>query len=332
MAVAVAVYNIQTRKYAIHWRDESGDIHKTAQNRVHLLRLIEAAAPDSIFCNNLVSWPEPLSWLSWLTRMAETIPVRFYVHDFFCLCPTIILLDRNLRFCGLPEDKTVCAACLWRNLFAAPHTPASIFVWRDAWRAFLLACETIWIPHGCTGAMVAQVYPDIRNKLLLYQKTQAVTGNSPSLPSSAPTVIAAVGTMDIHKGGAIVAELADLLRRGGEEKKMIVIGEMKVPYPSDAVFVTGRYARDALPSLLVQYGVTLCLVPSICPESYCYVVDELMALGMPVVCFDLGAQGAKCREYPRGMAVNEISAQACLEAIRTMETARKEGLAAKVTA
>jgi glycosyltransferase involved in cell wall biosynthesis len=39
--------------------------------------------------------------------------------------------------------------------------------------------------------------------------------------------------------------------------------------------------------------VGLCLLPSIWPETFSYVTQELMSLGVPLVCFDLGAP-AEC--------------------------------------
>ena len=54
------------------------------------------------------------------------------------------------------------------------------------------------------------------------------------------------------------------------------------------------------------------LFPSIWPETFSYVLAELISLELPVVAFDLGAPGERLRAYPKARMCPETSAAAAL--------------------
>jgi len=57
------------------------------------------------------------------------------------------------------------------------------------------------------------------------------------------------------------------------------------------------------------------LFPSVWPETFSYVTSELMALEVPLACFDLGAPAERVRDYAQGLVVSRIEAAAALEEI-----------------
>jgi hypothetical protein len=282
--------------------------------------LLEKSAPKKIFVNNIVSWPEPLVFLSWLGRVAKAVPTEIYVHDFFCICPTIVLLDRSLHFCDLPDNPVQCDVCLRRNLFAAPYAPKAIGPWRDAWRTVLDAASVLWEGHESVGKLLERVYPELRDKFRVFPSVKLPTlkkySKTLSVAIAQPTTIAVIGDIMILKGALIVAALASLLEEEDEKFRLVVIGELEIPCKSPNLIVTGRYQREDLPVLLEKHCVSICLVPSICPETYSYVMDEIMELDFPVVSFPIGAQGWKARAYKFGLCAEAISAESCLDAIK----------------
>ena len=70
--------------------------------------------------------------------------------------------------------------------------------------------------------------------------------------------------------------------------------------------------------LLQQYGVGVCWLPSICPETFSYVTEEIITMEMPMVCFDLGAPASRVRRYRLGEVARETSAQGALDAIMSL--------------
>lgn len=46
--------------------------------------------------------------------------------------------------------------------------------------------------------------------------------------------------------------------------------------------------------------------PSICPETFSYVVSEIMQFDMPIIAFRIGAQGENVERYAKGILVDSI--------------------------
>jgi glycosyltransferase involved in cell wall biosynthesis len=49
-----------------------------------------------------------------------------------------------------------------------------------------------------------------------------------------------------------------------------------------------------------HYRIGLWFIPSICPETFSFATHEALATGLPVLSFDLGAQGETLRDAPLG--------------------------------
>ncbi len=321
-------FNLLSRHYEVYDSTAEHTWAVRENERGALLRALQESQPRAVMLNNIVSWPDPLGCLAWLTGMAKNVPLTFFVHDFFCLCPTIILLDNSLSFCGLPEDKAICKACLWKNVMAAPYTPADIVRWRSAWLCLLEAAARIHILHASVGEMLVKVYPDLQPKLNLLVPSplaQLRPLQRCAHQADLPTVIGVIGKIGVHKGALIIKDLLRLLDASRCGSRIVVVGELELNVSSPCLTVTGPYQREHLPELLEWHQVTICLMPSVWPETYSYVMDELMALDVPVVCFDIGAQGAKARAYTQGAVAAAITAESCLEAIDLLESFRRAG-------
>jgi glycosyltransferase involved in cell wall biosynthesis len=57
------------------------------------------------------------------------------------------------------------------------------------------------------------------------------------------------------------------------------------------------------------------LFPSICPETFSYVIEEMMLLRLPIVAFDLGAPAERLRDYDLGRLCATVDGAAVLEAM-----------------
>ena len=55
--------------------------------------------------------------------------------------------------------------------------------------------------------------------------------------------------------------------------------------------------------LVHKYGITKWLIPSVWPETFSYTTHEALATGMPVYCFDIGAQAEAVKLAPNGVAM-----------------------------
>jgi glycosyltransferase involved in cell wall biosynthesis len=84
--------------------------------------------------------------------------------------------------------------------------------------------------------------------------------------------------------------------------EFILIGECSVPLKN--IPVLGKYRRENLPGLLESHGVNCIFIPSMWPETFSYTTAESMLMGLPLVCFDLGAPARRVSSYDKGLILD----------------------------
>ena len=77
----------------------------------------------------------------------------------------------------------------------------------------------------------------------------------------------------------------------------------------DAALMAGVDHGPQAPSIAIARMI---LFPSICPETFSYVVEEMMLLRMPIAAFDLGAPGERLQSYELGRLCASVDAAAML--------------------
>jgi glycosyltransferase involved in cell wall biosynthesis len=122
-----------------------------------------------------------------------------------------------------------------------------------------------------------------------------------------------MGQINAQKGARIVAGVVERIEKGHPDVRVVVLGTLDVPCRSSRLTVTGQYKREDLPDLIEAHGINMFLFPSIWPETFSYVVAEMMALELPVVAFDLGAPAERLRSYRRARLCGEVGVESALE-------------------
>jgi hypothetical protein len=120
-----------------------------------------------------------------------------------------------------------------------------------------------------------------------------------SILSSAPLHIGIIGGINEAKGANVVVGLADAIKaRPDQDVRLTLIGTTDAERTNFEV--TGSYNPGDLPTQISRLGINLVLVPSIWPETFCYVADEAMILNIPLAVFDIGAPAERVALYPKG--------------------------------
>ena len=120
--------------------------------------------------------------------------------------------------------------------------------------------------------------------------------------------IGIAGTINFPKGSDVVKKLAKEIEKHYFGKiRVVLIGELLEDfYKSKSLIVTGKYKREDLPKISKSYEINLFLFPSICPETYSIVCDEIMQMRYPLAVFNFGAQKEKAESYEKGIILDEI--------------------------
>jgi glycosyltransferase involved in cell wall biosynthesis len=296
-----------------------------------LLAFVEGVEAQRIEVNNLVGFedvPMLLERLLALKRRDPSVRMRFNLHDFHAACPAFTLIDAGGAHCGVPALEA-CRRCLPANARHSLGMNAGIVVeeWRGAWAAFLDAADERVAFSASSLALLAKALPTLRTEGWRVEPhvvdAREFRPVAPRLEP--PVVVVAVGHLNHAKGATL---LADLARRAAERAlplRFTVVGTVEGESPEPRVRVTGAFERGALCGLLEAEGAGIAFVPSICPETYSYVTDELMATGLPLAVLDIGAPAERVARYDRGLVLPRQGLDEQLDALLGFASALRRG-------
>lgn len=277
-------------------------------------RVIAGIQPESILINNLFSFRRPMDFLHWLTQepVIEGIPVSIALHDFFMLCPSLFLIDNEKNYCGLPDSST-CNRCFSRLPIDYPIGTDSIADWRATWKKALARIDRIIAFSNSTRDLFIRIYPEYAGKIVVRPHSMArFRHRSIAVDLSKPLHIGVVGTIGWQKGWNIVKQLCEEIDSRRLPFRVTVIGALVPDFSAACLNVTGRYERAGLASAIEQSGANIFLFPSIWPETFSYVAHEIMACGVPLCCFNLGAPAEALANYSAGLVLDEETSPALL--------------------
>lgn len=274
----------------------------------------------NIVVNSLVHYWKLKKVMKEIIRIKETYGcnVEYYVHDYFCLCPTIHLIDRANEYCGYPDNHS-CKLCKSASYQLTKYTINTMETWRNEWEEFLIHCDSIYVFSMDTKIKLTQQYKELKDQEQLIQITQPITyiskvkepGNEP------PYIVGVLGSLCHEKGQEIVYELSQLMQKEGQENiKIVIIGSCSDKKPSSNITVTGAYNKEMLSILIEQYRVQVILIPSIIPETFSLTTEEAIHTGLPVIVFPLGAQAERVTQYENGHVADQVSAESMYEEIK----------------
>ena len=209
-------------------------------------------------------------------------------HDFFPISPSYTLLDGTGHWRGLPAPDTRDKAHLWRR---PDGQRIGLDEWQAGWGALLAKAERVVTFSQNSRALVSAVWPGIADKVVVtpHQLPQPPT-RLPAPPADAPPVIGVLGNIGAHKGAGVLAALSRQLRK--HSTGLVVLGKVDPAFRLvRPARIHGGYDLAELPQLVRRYGITCWLIPSVWPETFSFTTHEALATGLPVWCFDLGAQG-----------------------------------------
>lgn len=304
------------------------------RSRAALQTLGPVGAIRTVFYNEGVTFDRPDALPQELLDLVQRHSARLVVamHDYYPVCPSYTLLNHRHQYCGVPQDLDTCRQCLPRNGFMLSSTRPCVDIerWRAQWGALLQAAHEVLCFSQSTLDILARAYPALAGSDRLRLRPHTVH----SLPARVPTVnhygapvLGIVGAIGLQKGSRIVRRLGRLIEARGLGLRIVIIGEADIRDFPGCVTVTGRYVPAELPDLIERHGVNYVAQPAIWPETFSYVTSELMAMRLRILAFDLGAPVERLRHYPMARIVQEVSAEALLQALLDWDAQQRADVA-----
>jgi len=320
-AVACLRFNLPRLQYELSCQKNGTSENRVFHDLASALVAVAQLNIAEIVMNNLVSYPEPGHILDWARsiKSAKKCKLRFYLHDFFAVCPTWTLINADGVFCGLPAPD-VCRQCLASMPVYFPSfiDETDIAAWRRPWAEFIDECDDVVAFSQSTLDLYIRAFPDSRG--LKKARVEPHRLNGPALARVEPRLegrltIAVIGNISVQKGARIVREMARLIMQKRLDARIVVLGSLDEMEPSPCLEVLGPYQTHKLPELLERENTSVCLLPSICPETFSYATSEIMQMQLPLAVFDLGAPAERVRNYADGVIIDTLTAEAALYAI-----------------
>ena len=97
-----------------------------------------------------------------------------------------------------------------------------------------------------------------------------------------------------------------------------LLGELAPEFADLPVRSHGAYQRDRLTARLAELRPTFIAVMSPWPETYCYVVSEAWANGVPVVVGPLGAPADRVRKHGGGVVAPSLDPADVIDTVVTI--------------
>lgn len=270
-----------------------------------------------ILVNNVFSYHDALHLPTFLLQLkhATSAKLTLLLHDYFMLCPSFNLMDANLHFCDIPA-VTRCHSCLaqHRGLFTHLVSCRDISAWRTQWGACLMQADAIVCFSQSSERLLLKAYPDLdTQKITITPHTVTYIHAPARIHNTGVLHIGVVGAINsAEKGAHVVSALVKLLEQQQPQAKLTVIGSLHNAPQSPCLTVTGPYPREKLTHLVEHSGANVFLLPSLCPETFSYVTEELIQLQVPLMVFDLGAPAERVAHYAKGKVVHFSNAEQLL--------------------
>lgn len=255
--------------------------------------------------------------------------LAYVVHDFAVDCPRANFTDMTNNLCVGVQPLSKCQTCV------RTHTlihDLDVAAWRAGHRALLENSKVIVVPdrsvpnylwHPNKASLPIVVRPHQEPELAELAPLE------PDTTRGGKRVYAVVGAIGPHKGSRVLRALRDHMASTGVNFEIHVIGytDLADLHDGENIIVHGKYAStlDAVNKLrALRPDAALSL--SVWPETYCYTLSILTALGLPVVGFDIGAQGERLRQYSRAKVIDLSLKANILSLSKTLESLSIEDL------
>lgn len=273
---------------------------------------------DEIWINELVTYTNLYQVLDSILTLKKKhhAYLKMLLHDFFCLCPAVNMMDAEGKYCKGAVAKE-CDKCIPVNRSNACLDYESGSVWRENWEKFLKQCEEILAFSDDTAKLFKHVYPRVFNVKVVPHKPHYLLPLKKYAKTTDSLNIGLLGVLCYKKGLEVVKEMIRYIEKENLNIKIKLIGISDENIDSPVFSCTGRYSRAQLPWLTMQEDIDIFLIPSIWPETFSYTTSEIISMNMPVAVFPIGAPVERVVHYKKGLVVSGTDPKTIVSEIST---------------
>lgn len=279
---------------------------------------------DKIILNNIVGYPSieaVFNSIKFLKDKNNYIKTIIMGHDYYSICPNYNLLDGENEICNGKYQELRCKECIKKfPRYFLPYEikdEKDVLKWKKHWIDFARGyVEEIRCFSPTAKRIFEKFYPGFESKITLCPHK--------FIPFKNAIYIAIVGSFSPLKGSNIIKNLIKYF----EDNNIWDIhffwygNGSECLGNSSRITVRGAYERDKLPFLLKEDNIDMIFIPSIWPETFSYTTQEAIALGYPVICFNLGGQADQVKNYSKGLIIDSFEPEDIYNEVKNYYTER----------
>lgn len=317
-AFTVIRYNLSSNDYMFIFESHGFKKQYVFRDITELQKLGMYFSFDVIYINELVTYPVLTQVFEEIVKFAKSQGAKLVMlmHDYFAICPSINLLNEDGIYCDFPAKKE-CDFCFKLKHLDSVFQCADVKEWQSRWKTFLDECDEIRCFSEDTKKRMTAVYGDSPAYTLVPHSVDYLFPINMEYKRTSTINIGLIGTMTLHKGREVVKDMLKEIEAEKLDVNIVLIGaEQETVLGNMKHFrQTGRYRAEELPQLIYENDIDMFLIPSVWPETFSYTSEELMQMGLPVACFDIGAPAERIGRYDKGLIIPGIDGKLALDLI-----------------
>lgn len=305
--IAIRVYYARPEQtWIVQIIDRKDGMIHAAPTVNELFDALANANCDTIIINSLVGFDDVDILIGDILQLSTKLgaQINYKLHDYYAVCPSQHLMNDQNRYCGVPLDKNICDACFRSN----PHVGidrnrfSSISAWRGSFAKLFDAAKEIDIFDDSSIAILGRAFDSPINKLTTrpHNNHASITYDHLGVPESLH--IGILGTLTLAKGADVVNALAEYLAKENPTVSITLVGRSLV-HMHPGVRILGAYDVRMLGDIVAKNKISVFFMASIIPETFSYTISEAIAMGLPIVAFDVGAQASRINAYAEGQVI-----------------------------
>ena len=301
-------YDNESDRYVLPGAYPSGGAFRTFADIGEVRSFLSTKHINQIVVNSLVLFPSPYNCIVLVheLKLKHGASLIYHVHDFQALCPSQHLLDSCNHYCAVPSDLNFCTTCAMTNSHMWHYNAGafSIVAWRHAFQLLIDVCDQVVVFDESSLGVLNKGLHVPASRFVVRPHHRYVDLELVRYQQGVRMHVGVIGLLHHYKGIDKVNELASFIFDNTLDTPLSLVGTSPLHLTKN-ISVLGHYELNELPKIIKYHQITVFFIASIAPETFCYTLDELMAMNLPVVSYDLGAQGRRTAAYPLGMVIDQ---------------------------
>ena len=281
-----------------------------------LVRRFVSQPASMVVLNGLPGWRPTRELLAAVAILPPSTELVLPLHDYYPVCPSFHLLDATGTYCGIPQPD-VCESCFPVIVGGLASEFEDIAEWRRAWALVLRRADVVTAFSVSSVELLKRAHSFVKPDVAAHRLPVAVQRPDYSLERSILPRVALFGTITEIKGANVLLEMARLAARRGHFIEWHVFGDLyvtDVTVSLPSIKTHGRYSVVQMATLLEEYQISAAVLPSVVPETFSFVAEELASMSVPFSAFPLGAPHERLRDNPLVFFAERMTAESLMSA------------------